>query len=96
MLPHMLLVAVLLVTAYFIMDSYYYRKEGAAARAPKGAKEPLKLDGIHNFLFLAGIVGAVLLSGRCGLGTGEHHGCASRLSRTGCGTGCWSQSASCR
>ena len=59
----MLLVTALLLTAYFIMDSYYYRKEGAAARAPKGAKEPLKLDGIHNFLFLAGIVGAVLLSG---------------------------------
>ena len=68
LLPHMLLVAVLLVTAYFIMDSYYYRKEGAAARAPKGAKEPLKLDGIHNFLFLAGIVGAVLLSGRADWG----------------------------
>ena len=63
LLPHMLLVTALLLTAYFIMDSYYYRKEGAAARAPKGAKEPLKLDGIHNFLFLAGIVGAVLLSG---------------------------------
>jgi Na+/H+ antiporter NhaD/arsenite permease-like protein len=68
LLPHMLLVTALLLTAYFIMDSYYYRKEGAAARAPKGAKEPLKLDGIHNFLFLAGIVGAVLLSGAANWG----------------------------
>jgi len=28
-----------------------------------GAKEPLKLEGTYNFLFLAGIIGAVLMSG---------------------------------
>ncbi len=62
-LPHMLLVACLLLVTYFIMDSYYYRKEGAQNRPAKGPKEPLKLEGTHNFILLAGIVGAVLMSG---------------------------------
>jgi Na+/H+ antiporter NhaD/arsenite permease-like protein len=62
-MPHLLLVAGLLLTTYFILDSYYYRKEGAKDLPTKGPKEPLKLEGTHNFLLLAGIVGAVLMSG---------------------------------
>jgi len=62
-LPHMVLVVVLLLVIYFFLDSYYYRKEGAVAPAEEGVKEPLKLEGVHNFLFLAGVIGAVLLSG---------------------------------
>jgi Na+/H+ antiporter NhaD/arsenite permease-like protein len=62
-LPHMLVVAGLLLVTYFVLDSYYYRKEGAQDRPAKGPKEPLKLEGKHNFLLLAGIVGAVLMSG---------------------------------
>jgi Na+/H+ antiporter NhaD/arsenite permease-like protein len=62
-LPHMLTVCLILLGIYFVLDSYYYRKEGAQNRAPKGEKEPLKLEGIHNFLLLGGIVGAVLMSG---------------------------------
>jgi Na+/H+ antiporter NhaD/arsenite permease-like protein len=62
-LPHMLAVGLILIAIYFVIDSYYYRKEGARHRSPKGEKEPLKLEGTHNFLLLAGIVGGVLLSG---------------------------------
>lgn len=62
-LPHMLVVAILLLGTYFILDSYYYRKEGAASRLPRGPREPLKLEGTRNFILLAGIVGAVLMSG---------------------------------
>jgi Na+/H+ antiporter NhaD/arsenite permease-like protein len=62
-IPHMLLVVGLLLTAYFFLDSYHYRKEGAKDRPSKGPKEPLKLEGTHNFVLLAGIVGAVLMSG---------------------------------
>ena len=61
-LPHMLTVAVLLLLVYFAMDSYFYRREEAVA-PDDGVKQPLKLEGIHNFLFLAGIVGSVLMSG---------------------------------
>ena len=62
-LPHMLLVAILLLVIYFILDTYHYRKEGVSAPEEDDVKEPLKLEGIHNFIFLAGIIGAVLMSG---------------------------------
>jgi Na+/H+ antiporter NhaD/arsenite permease-like protein len=59
----MLLVVILLLLIYFIADSYYYRKEGVSAPKEEGIKEPLKLEGVHNFLFLAGVVASVLMSG---------------------------------
>jgi Na+/H+ antiporter NhaD/arsenite permease-like protein len=62
-LPHMLMVVIILLVIYFILDTYHYRKEGVSAPEEEGVKEPLKLEGIHNFLFLGGIVGAVLMSG---------------------------------
>lgn len=61
-LPHMLVVSVLLLLIYFLLDTYYYRKEGAKA-PDDGVKEPLRLVGTHNFIFLAGVVGSVLMSG---------------------------------
>jgi len=62
-LPHMLTVVAILLVIYFIIDSYYYRKEGVSAPQEDGVKEPLKLEGVYNFIFLAGIVGSVLMSG---------------------------------
>ena len=63
-MPHMLVAAGLLLAIYFILDSYYYKKEGlTAAPDEEGEKEPLKLVGLHNFIFLGGVVGAVLVSG---------------------------------
>jgi Na+/H+ antiporter NhaD/arsenite permease-like protein len=61
-LPHMLAVTGLLLTVYFFMDLYFYRKEDAAP-PDDGGKAPLRLEGVHNFIFLAGIVGSVLMSG---------------------------------
>jgi len=61
-MPHMLLVTGLLLAIYFALDMYFYRKEGASP-PNDGVKEPLKLEGVHNFLFLGGIVGSVLMSG---------------------------------
>ncbi len=62
-LPHMATVAIILLVIYFFIDTYYYRKEGVVAPAEDGVKQPLKLEGVHNFIFLAGIVGSVLMSG---------------------------------
>lgn len=66
-MPHMLVVAVLLLIVYFFLDSYFYRKEKATVPKEE-AKEALKLEGTYNFLFLAGIVGSVLMSGMVDLG----------------------------
>ena len=62
-LPHMIVVVILLLLIYFVLDTYYYRKEGVSAPEEDGVKQPLKLEGLHNFIFLAGVVGAVLMSG---------------------------------
>jgi Na+/H+ antiporter NhaD/arsenite permease-like protein len=62
-LPHMLAVAIILLVVYFVLDTYFYRKEGVTAPKDDGVKEPLKLEGIHNFIFLGGVVGSVLMSG---------------------------------
>ena len=62
-LPHMLTVGIILLVIYFIIDTYYYRKEGLSAPEEEDVKEPLKLEGVYNFFFLAGIVGSVLMSG---------------------------------
>ena len=62
-LPHMLVVMAVLLTVYFFLDLYHYRKEPTHAPAAGDLKQPLRLVGIHNFIFLAGIIGAVLMSG---------------------------------
>ena len=48
LLPHMAMVAIILLIIYFFIDTYHYRKEGAAAPADDGVKQPLKLEGVHN------------------------------------------------
>jgi Na+/H+ antiporter NhaD/arsenite permease-like protein len=65
LLPHMATMAVILVVVYFALDSYFYRKEEARppeVEAGAGATR-LALEGTYNFIFLAGVVIAVLLSG---------------------------------
>ncbi len=66
-LPHMLVVSILLLVIYFFLDTYFYRKENVTA-PDDGTKEPLKLEGTYNFIFLGGIIGAVLFSGITDLG----------------------------
>jgi Na+/H+ antiporter NhaD/arsenite permease-like protein len=62
-LPHMVLTALILLAAYFVIDTYYYRKEVASKPTDEGAKEPLRLVGAYNFMFLAGVVASVIWSG---------------------------------
>ncbi len=66
-LPHMLVAASFLLGIYFCLDTYFYKKEGAKV-PDDGEKKPLRLVGIYNFIFLGGIVGAVLMSGIVDLG----------------------------
>lgn len=61
-LPHMLTVTVLLIVGFFLLDTFKVRKESAAA-APVAAGGGVKLEGLHNLVFLLMIMGAVLFSG---------------------------------
>jgi Na+/H+ antiporter NhaD/arsenite permease-like protein len=63
-LPHMILAVLILLAVYFALDTYYYRKEGFnKSQIDEGEKEPIRLVGSYNFIFLAGVVGSVILSG---------------------------------
>lgn len=66
-LPEMAFASVVLLALYFLLDSYYYKKESKTA-VPDAEPEPLKIEGSMNFVFLAGIIAAVLFSGTVKLG----------------------------
>ena len=66
-LSQMVFAGFILLGMYFILDSFYYKKEDKPAlQSPE--MEPLKIEGAHNFIFLAGIIAAVLFSGNIKLG----------------------------
>ena len=68
--PPYLLVSILLLVAFFVMDRHYYAKEPEDAKADAMAAEsvPIKVVGLHNFVYLAGVIGFVLFSGSVKLG----------------------------
>lgn len=66
-LPEMAFASIVLLFLYFILDSHYYKKEILTA-VPDSEQEPVKIEGSHNFIFLLGIIGAVLFSGNVKLG----------------------------
>jgi Na+/H+ antiporter NhaD/arsenite permease-like protein len=72
-LPHMLLVTTILLGFFYVLDTVFYRKESrTASMDQRSAQQPavpqriesIRLEGAHNFLFLAGILVAVLVSGK--------------------------------
>ena len=64
MLVPMLVVSVILLVLYYGVDSFLYRREtGGPAEADEGGGEALGVTGTVNFLLLAGVVAAVLMSG---------------------------------
>jgi len=61
--PEMLFAIVAVLAIFFFMDKVYVKRETTPAPVDDGAREPLRLVGAHNLLFLVGVMGAVLLSG---------------------------------
>ena len=59
--------AIILLLIFHLMDRYYYRKEmsliAGNVKEDSTKKEPLRIDGLHNLIFLVMIVGSVILSG---------------------------------
>jgi Na+/H+ antiporter NhaD/arsenite permease-like protein len=68
LIPHFCFIAVLLLIIFFIMDSYYFKKESNPhiIQETKGSK--IEVLGLYNFIFLGGVVVAVLVSGMLNLG----------------------------
>jgi Na+/H+ antiporter NhaD/arsenite permease-like protein len=66
-LPHMAFVSLLTLVVFYLLDSFLYRKESQASTVGQTI-EPFGVEGLYNLFFLAGIVGAVLMSGVVKLG----------------------------
>ena len=71
--PHLMFEALLLLGLFYIIDRHFYKKEEIIID-PDEKKIPLKILGAHNFLFLVGIIGGVLLSGYWKIGKFEFLG----------------------
>ncbi len=59
----MLLVAVLALAAFLALDTYYWRREDPVVRDREVRGEPLRVDGWHNLIILAGVMAVVITSG---------------------------------
>jgi len=58
-----LLLSLALLALFYLLDSYFYRQSDEILPKDPTPDSPLKLYGKRNFWLLAGVVGAVLLSG---------------------------------
>jgi len=71
--PHMALVAGILLTLFFLFDSLKFRQEGWHNNPPQNhmkvnSDERFRIRGLHNLLFLFGVISGVLFSGLVHLG----------------------------
>ena len=75
--PVMLPVVILLLIIFFIFDTVMFRKEGTPP--DDGEKEPLRLQGVWNFLLIVGIIGAILWSKSLADGPFKDHSVAQKM-----------------
>ena len=68
-LPHFLFTTALLLSIFYCLDGYIYRREKVQRENKGGKKVPIRIEGLHNLALLAGVVGIVLLSSHWKPGT---------------------------
>jgi Na+/H+ antiporter NhaD/arsenite permease-like protein len=61
--PPMLLASAILLAVFFGIDSLAWRREAPEITAKSNVPRQVSIEGLHNALYLAGVIGAVLLSG---------------------------------
>lgn len=67
LLPETLFASVLLLAVFFVFDAYLYKKEGRIRPDPTPDR-PVRIKGGINFLLIAVIIGAILMSATIDLG----------------------------
>ncbi len=63
LVPYVLFAALALLTVFFMIDSFHFKREKHCQIIANIKQEPFKIEGIYNFLFLAGIIASVVMSG---------------------------------
>jgi Na+/H+ antiporter NhaD/arsenite permease-like protein len=67
LVPELLFVAVILLGIFYIWDRFLYAKEDISVKTLR-ERQPIRVEGAHNFIFLLGVVAGVLFSGIAHLG----------------------------
>ncbi len=62
LIKEMLLASGLILIVFFFVDTYFYRKEDNIPE-PETDGDGIHIEGWHNFFFLLGVMGAVIMSG---------------------------------
>ncbi len=63
-LPHVLFTTLVLLSIFFGVDVYHFRKEQHfQVSKTEVDSSKFRIEGSHNFIFLAGVVGSVVMSG---------------------------------
>jgi len=63
-LPHMLAATLILLGIFYAVDLHFYRKEKSTSpMMAEGIQENFGIEGIRNFVLLAGVVTVILVSG---------------------------------
>ena len=62
LLKEMLLASGIILAIFFVVDTFFYRREENKPEATPG-ESGIKIEGLHNMLFLLGVMGAVIMSG---------------------------------
>jgi Na+/H+ antiporter NhaD/arsenite permease-like protein len=68
LLPETLTLVAILLAVFYLLDRWHFRRETSRFSADRGPREPLRLAGAINIIWLLGIVGAVFASGVLRLG----------------------------
>jgi Na+/H+ antiporter NhaD/arsenite permease-like protein len=91
-LPTLFLVAVLLA-AFYALDTVFLRREAPSAAVPADPA-PLSIEGLPNFLLLAGVIGAVLMSGLWDPASSHSRSAGATHRASGCDAQCVAASCS--
>ncbi|RKZ11749.1 sodium:proton antiporter [bacterium] len=62
LMPHMLLAVACILVIFFVVDTMLYRREENEPEADPDARG-IHIEGLHNLVFLMGVMGAVIMSG---------------------------------
>lgn len=63
MIEEFFFVSALVLGIFYVVDAYYFKKESLKPPRASKTKKAFHIEGLVNFIFLAGVLGGVLLSG---------------------------------